>query len=86
MRFDYTLAPNVARFQGIAYRIDQDMIAMIAAALIPDPLNPKRWRVDRKSVDAPEYLGRSIVEMPDAPAQPWVAESLGVPAGQVVPC
>ena len=83
MRFDYTLAPTVARFQGIAYRIDQDMIAMIAAAARPDPLNPKRWRVDKESVDAPEYLGRSILEMPDAPAQPWIAERPGVPAGEI---
>jgi len=83
MRFDYTLAPNVARFQGIAYGIDQDMIAMIAAAARPDPLNPKRFRVDKESVDAPEYLGRSILEMPDAPAQPWIAEMPGVSAGQV---
>ncbi len=82
-RFDYTLAPNVARFQGIAYRIDKDMIAMIAAAARVDPLNPKRWRVDKESVDAPEYLGRSIVEMPDAPAQPWIAERPGVPAGEI---
>lgn len=82
-RFDYTLAPNVARFQGIAYRIDQDMIAMIAAAARVDPLNPKRWRVDKESIDAPEYLGRSILEMPDAPAQPWIAERPGVPAGEI---
>lgn len=83
MRFDYTLAPNVARFPGIAYGLDQDMIAMIAAAARPDPLNPKRFRVDKESVDAPDYLGRSILEMPDAPAQPWIAERSGVPAGQV---
>jgi len=56
---------------------------MIAAVARPDPLNPKRWRVDRKSVDSPEYQGDSIVEMPDAPPQPWLAERPGVPAGQV---
>jgi enterochelin esterase family protein len=83
MRFDYTLAPNVARLQGLAYGIDQDTITMIAAAARVDPLNPKRWRVDKASVDAPEYLGRSILEMPDAPAQPWIAERPGVPAGLV---
>jgi enterochelin esterase-like enzyme len=83
MRFDYTLAPNVPRLQGIAHGIDNDTIAMIAAAARPDPLNPKRWRVDKESVDAPEYLGSSIVEMPDAPAQPWLAERPGVPAGQI---
>ena len=83
MRFDYTLAPNVGRLQGIAYGIDSDTIAMIATAAKPDPLNPKRWRVDKQSVDAPEYLGRSILEMPDAPAQPWIAERPGVPAGEI---
>ena len=82
-RFDYTLAINVPRIEGIAYGIDNDTIAMVAAAARPDPLNPKRWRVDKESVDAPEYVGRSIVEMPDAPAQPWLAERPGIPAGQV---
>ena len=83
MRFDYTLAANVPRLQGIAHGIDNDTIAMIAAAARPDPLNPMRWRVDRQSADAPEFLGSSIVEMPDAPPQPWLAERPGVPAGQV---
>jgi enterochelin esterase-like enzyme len=82
-RFEYTLAPNVPRFQGLAYGIDGDTITMIAAAAWPDPLNPKRWRVDTRIVDAPDFTSRSIVEMPDAPQQPWLAERLGVPAGQV---
>lgn len=82
-RFEYTLAPNVPRFQGIVYGIDNDTIAMIAAAAWPDPLNPKRWRVDKHSVGAPDYRERSIVEMPDAPAQPWLTQRAGVPAGQV---
>jgi enterochelin esterase-like enzyme len=82
-RFEYTLAPNVPRIQGIAHGIDQDTITMIATAARVDPLNPKRGRVDKQSVDASEYVGRSFVEMPDAPAQPWVAERPGVPAGQV---
>ncbi len=82
-RFHYTLAPNVPRFQGIAYGIDNDTFAMIAAAARPDPLNPKRWRVDIHSVDAPDFRGSSIVEMPDAPPQPWLAERPGVPAGQI---
>src|SRR5271165_3550201 len=60
-RFDYTLAPNVPRFQGIAYGIDNDTTTMIATAARPDPLNPKRWSVDMQSVDAPEFQGSSIV-------------------------
>jgi len=82
-RFEYTLAPNVPRLQGIAYGLDMDIIAMIATAARPDPLNPNRWRVDKQSVDAPEFLGSSFVEMPDAPPQPWLAERSGVPAGQI---
>ncbi len=82
-RFEYSLAPNVARIHGIAYGIDNDTIIMVAAAARTDPLNPKRSRMDKDSLDAPEYAGRSIVEMPDAPAQPWLAERPGVPTGQV---
>lgn len=83
-RFEYTLAPNVPRFQGLAYGIDNGTITMIAAAAWPDPLNPKRWRVDTRIVGVPDFTSRSIVEMPDAPPQPWLAEKLGVPAGQIV--
>ncbi len=83
MRFEYRLAPNVPSFFGNPPDFDQDAIAMIAAAARPDPLNPKRWRIDEGSVDSPDYLGNSIVEMPGAPAQPWLAERPGVPAGQV---
>jgi enterochelin esterase-like enzyme len=82
-RFEYTLAPNVPRLQGIAYGLDMDIITMIATAARPDPLNPNRWHVDKQSVDAPEFLGSSFVEMPDAPPQPWLVEKPGVPAGQI---
>jgi enterochelin esterase-like enzyme len=83
MRFDYTIAPNVTRIHSLVYGIDGETITMVAAAARLDPLNPKRWRVDKKSVDSPEYLGRSILEMPDAPAQPWIAERPGVTRGLV---
>ena len=82
-RFEYSIATNVPRIHPISVVIDGDIIAMIAAAARVDPLNPKRWRVDPHSVDLPEYEGRSIVEMPDAPPQPWVAERPGVPRGQI---
>jgi enterochelin esterase-like enzyme len=39
--------------------------------------------VDKQSVDAPGYVGRSVVEMPDAPPQPWLVESPRVPAGEI---
>jgi enterochelin esterase-like enzyme len=83
MRLAYTLAPNAARLRPLSLGIDNEAITMIAAAARPDPLNPKRWRVDPESVDAPEYRGNSVLEMPDAPPQPWIAQRPDVPAGRV---
>jgi len=83
MRLAYTLAPNAARLHPLSLGMDADGITMIAAAARPDPLNPKRWRVDPESVDAAEYRGNSMLEMPDAPPQPWIARRPGIPAGRV---
>jgi enterochelin esterase family protein len=83
MRLSYTLAPNAARLRPLSAGIDGDTITMIAAAARPDPLNPRRWRDDPLSVDAPEYRGSSILEMPGAPPQPWTVRKPGVPAGRV---
>ncbi len=83
MRLAYTLAPNAARLCPLSLGIDNDAITMVAAAARPDPLNPKRWRDDPQSVDAPEYRGSSVLEMPGAPPQPWIARRPGVPAGRV---
>ena len=83
MRLAYTLAPNVGRLRPLSLGIDMDAITMTAAAARPDPLNPKRYRIDPDSVDAPEYRGNSVLEMPDAPPQPWVAQRPGVHAGRV---
>jgi uncharacterized protein DUF3327/putative esterase len=82
-RFEYSLAPNVPRIRPVSEGMDNDAIAMIAASARTDPLNPRRWRVDGQSMDSPVYAERSIVEMPDAPAQPWLAEKPGVAAGQI---
>ncbi len=83
MRMAYTLAPNVARLHPLSLGTDNDTITMAAAAARPDPLNPKRWRDDPQSVDAPEYRGSSILEMPGAPPQPWIVPRPGAPAGRV---
>ncbi len=83
MRLAYTLAPNAARLHPLSIGFDAEAITMTAAAAMPDPLNPKRYRIDPESVDAPQYRGNSILEMPDAPPQPWVAERPGVAAGRV---
>jgi enterochelin esterase-like enzyme len=83
MRLAYTLAPNAARLRPLSLGIDGDAITMIATAARPDPLNPKLYRVDPESVDAPEYRGNSVLEMPDAPPQPYIASRPGVPVGRV---
>jgi enterochelin esterase family protein len=83
MRLAYTLAPNVGRLRPMSLGFDADAIAMAAAAARPDPLNPKRYRIDPESLDAPEYRGNSVLEMPDAPSQPWVTRRPGIPEGRV---
>jgi enterochelin esterase-like enzyme len=82
-RFEYSLAPDVPRIRPVSQGMDNEAIAMIAAAARTDPLNPKRWRVDAQSLDSPVHEERSMIEMPDAPAQLWLAEKPGVPAGQI---
>ena len=83
MRLAYTLAANVGRLRPMSLGFEADAINMAAAAARPDPLNPRRYRIDPESVDAPEYRGQSVLEMPDAPPQPWVARRPGVPEGRV---
>ena len=83
MRLAYTLAPNAARLRPLSLGIDNEAITMTAAAARPDPLNPKRYRVDPKSVDAAEYRGNSVLEMPGAPPHPWLDARPGVPGGRI---
>lgn len=51
-----------------------DRVAHLAQ---PDPLNARRFAARRGGEPT------SVVELPDAPAQPWVAPRPGVPAGTV---
>ena len=83
MRLAYTVAPNVGRMRPFSLGIEANAITMIAAGARPDPLNPKRYRIDPDSVDALDFRGQSVLEMPDAPRQPYVAHRPGAPAGQI---
>jgi enterochelin esterase family protein len=47
-----------------------------------DPLNPKTF-LSTDTVDVREHSGQSILEMPDAPSQPWITARKGTPAGHV---
>jgi enterochelin esterase family protein len=83
MRLSYSVAPNAGRLLPVSLGVDEDAIAMTAAAARPDPLNPKRWREEPGSVDAPEFRGSSVLEMPDAPQQPWIFRQPGVAEGRI---
>ncbi|HWR13523.1 MAG TPA: alpha/beta hydrolase-fold protein [Terriglobales bacterium] len=83
MRLAYTLATNVGRLRPMSLGFDADAITMAATAARPDSLNPKRYRIDPGNVDAPEYSGQSVLEMPNAPAQPWITPQPGVAGGRV---
>lgn len=50
--------------------VKEKMAAMFAVR--PDPWNPQ------------QTLGRSLVELPDAPAQPWAERKAGVATGRIV--
>jgi enterochelin esterase-like enzyme len=81
-RFEYliaaedTLAPFAAREPAEA--------GGWVADLRPDPLNPRRFvePMDEESPDREEYVS-SVVELPGAPAQPFVAERAGAAKGRV---
>lgn len=49
-----------------------------------DPFNPKTFAFYTEDEDPTEVkLTRSVLELPDAPPQPWVAPQEGVPKGKV---
>jgi enterochelin esterase-like enzyme len=47
-------------------------------------LNPKVIWNSPKNPDLPSHRGSSVLEMPDAPPQPWADKRVGVPAGEIV--
>jgi enterochelin esterase family protein len=50
----------------------------------PDPLNPRRFLFPRdEEIPGDREFVESIIELPDAPQQPWAERRPGVPAGQV---
>ena len=75
-RLSYALAPDVPQ---IADATQQRR--MILATLQRDPLNPARFPTASWSGQDDRYQGRSVLALPQAPVQPWVAPRAGVPAG-----
>jgi enterochelin esterase family protein len=73
-RFTYQLSVNDPLTSVRELRTIEEWMTRSAGWRL-DPLNPRRF----PSYPAP----LSVVELPGAPAQPWVAERAGVPRGQV---
>jgi enterochelin esterase-like enzyme len=76
----YLLAPNPPRFTK---RTADDSIIQraLGASYQRDPLNPRVIFEDPRNPDTPMRNGASILEMPDAPPQPWIQRQADIPAG-----
>lgn len=75
-RLSYRLAPDVPQVQGSA----QDQRRMILATAQRDPLNPRVFPAQADArLDA--FQGFSVLELPQAPPQPWTAARPGVAEG-----
>lgn len=82
-RFLYRLAINAPHLPIDTGLLTPDLLLFLDAATEPDPLNPKRWAVRGDDPDAPQHQGFSVVEMPEAPVQPWLEKRQGVPQGKI---
>jgi len=74
-RFMYRLSPNDPLVE------DGPRAAQRQATQQADPLNPRRWFCDPSS--STRYECASMVELPGAPKQPWIARQDGILAGTV---
>jgi enterochelin esterase-like enzyme len=83
LRTTYRLSPNdsLVPFEEVK---DWKDWAMRVATWRPDPLNPRTF-VFAKDEDEPNAFEQvvSVIELPDAPPQPWSDSRPGVPAGRV---
>jgi len=77
-RLSYRLAPDVPQVQGTAL----DNRRMILATAQRDPLNPRVFPATAEAgLDA--FQGFSVLQLPQAPPQPWVAPRPGVAHGRL---
>ena len=74
-RLSYRLAPDVPELPGTGMARRRAILATAQA----DPNNPKAY--PERGVDA--FQNYSVLELADAPPQPWVEPRAGVPAGTV---
>lgn len=79
-RLSYRLAPDVPWIQGSAM---EQRRALLATAQ-RDPFNPKVFPQPAEGGFIDAFQGASVLELPQAPPQPWVAPRAGVAQGQLV--
>lgn len=75
-RLSYGLAPDVPQIADA-----RQQRRMILATLQRDPLNPVTFPTAPWGGQDDIHQGRSVLSLPQAPAQPWVAARAGVPRG-----
>jgi len=83
LRTTYHLTPNAPALPH-GTQIDDDLVSQVMLRQERDPLNPKAIGDSAKDPDPPPHRGSSVLEMPDAPPQPWAGKRAGVPAGEIV--
>lgn len=78
----YRLSPNITYFTPSRDR-DLTRREMSFVSSRTDPLNPRHWLHDPENPDNADYADWSVLELPDAPPQPWIKPRAGVPAGAI---
>ncbi|HEY1011873.1 MAG TPA: alpha/beta hydrolase-fold protein [Herpetosiphonaceae bacterium] len=80
LRTCYELSPDDS-LAPAADLLDDEAWRRRTATWQPDPLNPRRYRVDLRDAETPDSRDKdcSPLECPAAPPQPWVAPRPGTP-------
>src|SRR5581483_2216203 len=84
LRTAYRLTPNAPALPRGTRTDDDELMSQITLRQLRDPLNPKATWDSPKNPDVALRRGSSLLEMPDAPPQPWAGKRAGVPAGEIV--
>jgi enterochelin esterase-like enzyme len=77
-RLSYALAPDVPKVANAAQQR-----RMILTTLQRDPLNAHTFPASLQARALDRFQGRSLLTLPQAPAQPWVAARVQSPQGQL---
>ena len=75
-RLSYALAPDVPKVANASQQR-----RMILATLQRDPLNPHTFPAQLATQAVDRFQGRSVLQLPQAPKQPWVQARSDVPQG-----